>query len=168
MFNFQKINKPLYYQKNKGKITHIKKSSEDNIESSLKKIYNNNESIDIIEPYKRTQSPLPNNLNLNLPFKLSKYNDSYVKINFNYKAISSIFNINCENIINLPNLNNEKLLDFNIYSPITNFENNNDINSICNFEEKLSSLYKYGLRYINDDIYNRKNDIKEKIKFLFI
>ena len=161
--NFQKINKPLYYQKNKGKISHIKKSSDCKIDTSLKNIYNNYENVDIIEPYKRTQSPLPFNLNVNLPFQLNKYNDSYEKINFNYKNISSIFNIDLENMINLPNSNGEKLLDFNIYSPITNIEDNRDINNIYTFEDKLSSLCKYGLRYISDDIYNMENDKNNKI-----
>ena len=161
MANFHKINKPLYYQKNKGKISHIKKSSDYKIDTSLKNIYNNYQNGDIIEPYKRTQSPLPFNLNVYLPFKLSKYNDSYEKINFNYKNIASIFDLG--NIINLPNFNDEKLLDFNIYSPITNFEDNKDINNICNFEEKLSPLCKYGLRYITDDIYNNANDKTNKI-----
>ena len=166
IYSFQKINKPLYYQKNKGKISHIKKSSDYKIDSSIKNIYNNNDNTDIIESYKRTQSPLPNNLNLNLPFKLYKYNDSYDKINFNFKNISTIFNINLENIIDLPDLNNEKLLDFDIYSPITNTEDDNNIEDIYNFEEKLSPLCKYGLRYINYDIYNSVNDKNDKIILL--
>ena len=93
IYSFQKRNKPSYYQKNKGKISHIKKSSDYKIDSSIKNIYNNNDNTDIIESYKRTQRP-SNNLNLNLPFKLYKYNNSFDKINFNFKNISSIFNIN--------------------------------------------------------------------------
>ena len=99
IYSFQKRNKPSYYQKNKGKISHIKKSLDYKIDSSIKNIYNNNDNTDIIESYKRTQRPLPNNLNLNLPFKLYKYNNSFDKINFNFKNISSKFNINL--IINI-------------------------------------------------------------------
>ena len=94
IYSFQKRNKPSYYQKNKGKISHIKKSLDYKIDSSIKNIYNNNDNTDIIESYKRTQRPLPNNLNLNLHFKIYKYNNLFDKINFNFKNISSIFNIN--------------------------------------------------------------------------
>ena len=103
---FQKLNKPIYYQKNKRKINHQKKSSDFKYDKSINNIYNHyyNTNIDFGQPYKRNQSPLPNNLNQNLPFRLNKLNDSSEKINFNFKNISSLFNIDLDNMINLPDI----------------------------------------------------------------
>ena len=174
MAYFQKLNKPIYYQKNKRKINHQKKSSDFIYDKSINNIYNHyyNTNIDFGQPYKRNQSPLPNNLNQNLPFRLNKLNDSSEKINFNFKNISSLFNIDLDNMIDLPDIKKEKILDFNIYSPLTkNIEDFKDDNSdsninYFNFEENLSPLYRYGLRYINNDINNCINDRNDKIVFL--
>ena len=165
---FQKTNKPLYYQGNKGKISHQKKSSDFKYDNSIKNMYNNYyQTGDFIQPYKRTQSPLSININSNLPFRINKFNDTYEKLNFDFNNISSIFNINTENITDLPDLSNENILDFDIYSPITNLDqDNNDIYENNNFEDNLSPLCKYGLRYIKDDIYNCENVKNDKIVFL--
>jgi hypothetical protein len=165
---FQKTNKPLYYQSNKGKISHQKKSSDFKYDNSIKNMYNNYyQTGDFIQPYKRTQSPLSININSNLPFRINKLNDTYEKLNFDFNNISSIFNINTENITDLPDLSNENILDFDIYSPITNLDqDNNDIYENNNFEDNLSPLCKYGLRYIKDDIYNCENVKNDKIIFL--
>ena len=126
------------------------------------------------QPYKRNQSPLPNNLNQNLPFRLNKLNDSSEKINFDFKNISSLFNIDLDNMIDLPDIKKEKILDFNIYSPLKNTNIIDDFNddnidyniNFFNFEENLSPLHRYGLRYINNDINNCINDRNDKIIFL--
>ena len=173
---FQKLNKPIYYQKNKRKINHQKKSSDFRYDKPINNIYNHyyNTNIDLGQPYKRNQSPLPNNLNQNLPFRLNKLNDSSEKINFNFKNISSLFNIDLDNMIDLPDIKKEKILDFNIYSPLKNTyiiddfnDDNIDYNiNFFNFEENLSPLHRYGLRYINNDINNCINDRNDKIIFL--
>ena len=173
---FQKLNKPIYYQKNKRKINHQKKSSDFRYDKPINNIYNHyyNTNIDLGQPYKRNQSPLPNNLNQNLPFRLNKLNDSSEKINFNFKNISSLFNIDLDNMIDLPDIKKEKILDFNIYSPLKNTNIIDDFNddnidyniNFFNFEENLSPLHRYGLRYINNDINNCINDRNDKIIFL--
>ena len=173
---FQKLNKPIYYQKNKRKINHQKKSSDFRYDKPINNIYNHyyNTNIDLGQPYKRNQSPLPNNLNQNLPFRLNKLNDSSEKINFDFKNISSLFNIDLDNMIDLPDIKKEKILDFNIYSPLKNTyiiddfnDDNIDYNiNFFNFEENLSPLHRYGLRYINNDINNCINDRNDKIIFL--
>ncbi len=164
----QRINNSLYYQNNKGKISHQKKSSDFKYDNSIKNMYTNYyQNAEFIQPYKRTQSPLQINIKSNLPFRINKFNDRYEKLNFDFKNISSLFNINIENIFDLPDISNENILDFDIYSPITNLEqDNNEISENNNFEENLSSLCKYGLRYIKDDISNRENDIYDRIVFL--
>ena len=98
----------------------------------------------------------------------------YLKNNLKYdeKSIKIIkkpsFNIEIDNMIDLPEIQDEQYLDFDIYSPLTDLgekrinRNNNNIN----FEENLSSLCKYGLRYVNNDIYNLTKDKNEKIIFL--
>ena len=167
---YQKMMRPLYYQKSKRKVTKKKNSSDNTKARSIKSVHNkfvNNSNNNYIESYKRNQSPMINNINSNLSYKVNKINsqnDSYEKINLNFKNISSLFNINTSNIIDLPNFNKEKIIDFNIYTPFineNNLENNDDIDN--NLEEELSPLYKYGLRYINYDIYNNKNNKYNKI-----
>ena len=162
------MNQPLYYQKNKGKISHQKKSSDCKYDKNIN-IYNNNyyNNTEFGIPYKRTQSPLSNNLSMNLPFRLNKINASLEKVNFDFKNISSIFNINTDNIIELPNLKEEKILDFSIYSPLTNYEEENlDKSNFHIFEEELSPLCRYGIRFINNDITNCENDKNDQIIFL--
>jgi hypothetical protein len=160
----QKITKPLYYQNVKRKTSKKKKSSDfKKPKSSMYKGYDNN---NIMESYKRPQSPVPNNnLNSSLPFKLNKIslqNDSDEKINLNFNNLSSLFGIDVDNIIDFPEFNNEKIIDFNVYAPFTKeVENDDDINN--NYEEDLSPICKYGLRYINDDIYINENMKNEKI-----
>ena len=168
IYNFPKMNQPLYYQKNKGKMSHQKKSSDYKFDKNIN-ICNNNYYNDpeFRQPYKRTQSPLTNNLSINLPFRLNKINESIEKINFDFKSISSIFNINIESIMELPNLNREKILDFKIYSPLTNFEEENlDLNNFHIFEEEFSPLCRYGIRFINNDITNCEKDKNDQIIFL--
>ena len=150
------------------KISHQKKSSDCKYDKNIN-IYNNNyyNNTEFGIPYKRTQSPLSNNLSLNLPFRLNKINASLEKVNFDFKNISSIFNINTDNIIELPNLKEEKILDFSIYSPLTNYEEeNHDKSNFHIFEEELSPLCRYGIRFINNDITNCENDKNDQIIFL--
>ena len=168
IYNFPKMNQPLYYQKNKGKISHQKKSSDCKFDKNINMYnYSNYNNTGFEQPYKRTQSPLSNNLNTNLPFRLNKINESIEKINFDFKNISPMFNINTDNIIELPNLKKEKTLDFNIYCPLTNFEEENpDLNNFHIFEEELLHLCRYGIRFINNDISNCENDKNDQIIFL--
>ena len=162
----QKITKPLYYDNVKRKMSKKKKSTDfKKPKSNMYKGYDNN---NIMESYKRTQSPVPNNnLNSSLPFKLNKIslqNESDEKINLNFNNLSTLFGIDVDNIIDFPEFNNEKIIDFNVYAPFTkeiNNENDDDINN--NYEEDLSPICKYGLRYINDDIYINENMKNEKI-----
>ena len=160
----QTITKPLYYQNVKRKMSKKKKSTDfKKPKSTMYKGYDNN---NIMEPYKRTQSPVPNNnLNSSLPFKLNKIslqNESDEKINLNFNNLTSLFGIDIDNIIDFPEFNNEKIIDFNVYTPFTKeVENDDDINN--NYEEDLSPICKYGLRYINDDIYINENIKNEKI-----
>ena len=160
----QTITKPLYYQNVKRKMSKKKKSTDfKKPKSTMYKGYDNN---NIMEPYKRTQSPVPNNnLNSSLPFKLNKIslqNESDEKINLNFNNLTSLFGIDVDNIIDFPEFNNEKIIDFNVYTPFTKeVENDDDINN--NYEEDLSPICKYGLRYINDDIYINENIKNEKI-----
>jgi len=164
LLGFQNIEKPLYYQKNIRKISNKKKSIDT---KSIKSKYNNyDNNADLIPIYKRTQSPLPINANSNLSFRLNKINEPE-KIDFDFKNITSFFNIDTDNIIDLPDITDEKILDFNIYSPLTDLgDKNNNKNYNYNFGEYLSSLGKYGLRYVNNDIYNCTNDKNDKIIFL--
>ena len=160
----QTITKPLYYQNVKRKMSKKKKSSDNKKpKSDMYKGYDNN---NIMESYKRPQSPVPNNnLNSSLPFKLNKIslqNESDEKINLNFNNLTSLFGIDVDNIIDFPEFNNEKIIDFNVYAPFTKeVEDDDDINN--NYEEDLSPICKYGLRYINDDIYVNENMKNEKI-----
>ena len=161
LLGFQNIEKPLYYQKNIRKISNKKKSIDTKSIKSKYNKYDNN--ADLIPIYKRTQSPLPIYTNSNLSYRLNKINEPE-KIDFDFKNITSFFNIDINNIIDLPDITDDKILDFNIYSPLTDLgEKNNNKNYNYNFEEYLTSLGKYGLRYVNNDIYNCTND---KIIFL--
>jgi len=164
LLGFQNIEKPLYYQKNIRKISNKKKSIDTKSIKSKYNKYDNN--ADLIPIYKRTQSPLPINTNSNLSYRLNKINEPE-KIDFDFKNITSFFNIDINNIIDLPDITDDKILDFNIYSPLTDLgEKNNNKNYNYNFEEYLTSLGKYGLRYVNNDIYNCTNDKNDKIIFL--
>ncbi len=164
ILGFQNIEKPLYYQKNIRKISNKKKSIDTKSIKSKYNKYDNN--ADLIPIYKRTQSPLPINTNSNLSYRLNKINEPE-KIDFDFKNITSFFNIDINNIIDLPDITDDKILDFNIYSPLTDLgEKNNNKNYNYNFEEYLTSLGKYGLRYVNNDIYNCTNDKNDKIIFL--
>ena len=162
----QKITKPLYYQNVKRKMSKKKKSTDfKKPKSTMYKGYDNN---NIMEPYKRTQSPVPNNnLNSSLPFKLNKIslqNETDEKINLNFNNISSLFGIDLDNIIDFPEFINEKIIDFNVYAPFTKeVENDDDDDINNNYEEDLSPICKYGLRYINDDIYINENMKNQKI-----
>ena len=164
LLGFQNIEKPLYYQKNIRKISNKKKSIDTKSIKSKYNKYDNN--ADLIPIYKRTQSPLPIYTNSNLSYRLNKINEPE-KIDFDFKNITSFFNIDINNIIDLPDITDDKILDFNIYSPLTDLgEKNNNKNYNYNFEEYLTSLGKYGLRYVNNDIYNCTNDKNDKIIFL--
>lgn len=164
LLGFQNIEKPLYYQKNIRKISNKKKSIDTKSIKSKYNKYDNN--ADLIPIYKRTQSPLPINTNSNLSYRLNKINEPE-KIDFDFKNITSFFNIDINNIIDLPDITDDKILDFNLYSPLTDLgEKSNNKNYNYNFEEYLTSLGKYGLRYVNNDIYNCTNDKNDKIIFL--
>ena len=164
LLGFQNIEKPLYYQKNIRKISNKKKSIDTKSIKSKYNKYDNN--ADLIPIYKRTQSPLPIYTNSNLSYRLNKINEPE-KIDFDFKNITSFFNTDINNIIDLPDITDDKILDFNIYSPLTDLgEKNNNKNYNYNFEEYLTSLGKYGLRYVNNDIYNCTNDKNDKIIFL--
>ena len=155
----QTITKPLYYQNVKRKMSKKKKSTDfKKPKSTMYKGYDNN---NIMEPYKRTQSPVPNNnLNSSLPFKLNKIslqNESDEKINLNFNNLTSLFGIDVDNIIDFPEFNNEKIIDFNVYTPFTKeVENDDDINN--NYEEDLSPSFirSYLLRKkLNFNLLNR-------------
>ena len=164
-FDFPQKEKPHYFQKNIRKISYKKNSIDSKTIKNRFNNYNTDNNTDIIPQYKRTQSPVPIDTNSNLSFRL-KINEAE-QIDFDYNNVSSFFNIDLDNMIDLPEIKDEKFLDFDVYSPLTdlgekkNFRKNN-----LNFEENLSSLCKYGLRYVNNDIYNQSNDKNEKIIFL--
>ena len=168
ILNLKKIPKPLCYNKNNRKLIKKENSSNYKGSKSIKKIYSkydNNNNV-YIEAYKRTRSPVTNNLNSTLPFKLNKINlqnDLNEKINLDFKNLSFLFNININNVIDIPDFNDEKILDFNIYTPIIEDNNSDNKNNINNdSEEELSPICKYGLRYINYDIYNKTIDKSNK------
>ena len=168
MFSLQKMPNSLYYQKNKRKISKKKKSSDYKESKSTNNIYKNYINNNVYIPtYKRIRSPQSKSINSSFSSKINRIyikNDWDEKINLNFENLSSLFNINTDNIINLPDLNNEIILDLNIYNPFTlenNLENNDDENN--SLEEKLSPINEYGLRYINNDIYNKNKDKNEKI-----
>jgi hypothetical protein len=164
-FDFPQKEKPHYFQKNIRKISYKKNSIDSKTIKNKFNNYNTDNNTDFVPQYKRTQSPVPIDTNSNLSFRL-KINETE-QIDFDYNNVSSFFNIDLDNMINLPEIKDEKFLDFDIYSPLTdlgekrNFRKNN-----LNFEENLSSLCKYGLRYVNNDIYNQTNDKNDKIIFL--
>ena len=152
-----KIPEPLIYQKNKKKMPK-KRSTDFNECKSIKNIYNNYNNNDVyLESYRINKSPIPKNLPFKKLKKMNLENDFYENINLDFKNLSSLFNINTNNIIDLPNFNGEKILDLN-------YENKSDeeINNILD-EDEIPPICKYGLRYINYDIYNSTNDKIDKL-----
>ena len=164
--SFPQKEKPHYFQKNSRKISTKKKSIDSKPIKNKFSNFNNDNNTDYIPIHKRTQSPMPIDTNTNLSFRLKEKESEL--IDFEFKNVSPFFNIEIDNMIDLPEIQDEQYLDFDIYSPLTDFgekrinRNNNNIN----FEENLSSLCKYGLRYVNNDIYNLTKDKNEKIIFL--
>jgi hypothetical protein len=165
MLDIPNLEKPLYFQKNSRKISTKKKSTDS---KPTKNKFNDYDptTTDFIAPYKRTRSPVPFDANSNISLGLNKINESET-LDFDYNNITSFFNIDIDNIIEPPDIQDEKFLDFDVYSPLTDLErkNTNKMNN-NNFEDNLSSLCKYGLRYVNNDILNCINDRNDKIIFL--
>ena len=165
MLDIQSMERPLYYQKNIRKISSKKKSIDS---KTLKNKYNNYDpsASDFIPPYKRTRSPVPFDANSNISFGLNKITEGE-KLDFDFNNISPFFNIDIDNIIDTPEIKDEKILDFDVYSPLIDIEGKNTTKMDDNaFEENLSSLCKYGLRYVNNDILSCINDRNDKIIFL--
>ena len=165
MLDIQSMERPLYYQKNIRKISNKKKSIDS---KTIKNKYNNYDqsASDFIPPYKRTRSPVPFDANSNISFGLNKITEGE-KLDFDFNNITPFFNIDIDNIIDTPEIKDEKILDFDVYSPLIDIEGKNTTKMDDNtFEENLSSLCKYGLRYVNNDILSCMNDRNDKIIFL--
>ena len=81
-------------------------------------------------------------------------NDNQYNINLDTKMLSSVFNYNFDNSLELHNLKNEVVLNFQKFSnfSIDLFENNQNKNK-KNYEN-FPSLFQYGAQYIINDIHS--------------
>ena len=172
VFNFYKIKKPLFQipDKNKSKKAFNKKLA--NFSTDEKNYFTKNKNLN----NKRTKSPIPiknNDNRKNSRKKLKKTAEP--KHALDLTVLSSIFKINDQNITEFPDFSNEKILNFDNFTPfikhivgdsqelynLNNNDNKNDKkNNLENYNEEYTPNLEYGLKILYNDIHN---DLDEKI-----
>ena len=172
VFNFYKIKKPLFQIPDQNKSKRTKKSSNlSNDENNYSQKNKNSNS-------KRTKSPITtknNNNRKNSHKKLKKTPEPQHTLDLT--VLSSIFKINVQNITDFPDFSNEKILNFDNFTPfiqqivgdsqeLYNLNSDNNKSNLENNNVEYSPNLEYGLKIIYNDIHNDLNEKINTITFL--